>query len=126
MNVILTILNSLACLCVFWVCGTFMLVADSRGGERRLLVRVALLLVMAFVFVLGAAPLAGARPPSASQLGARVLIAAGALVLFDREFGIRHRWQCFCCNLRALPDRLRVWWHQRLEIAERHARSRRR
>lgn len=126
MNVILTILNAAACLCVFWVCGTFMLVADSRGGERSLLVRVALLLVMAFVFVLGAAPLAGAEPPHASQLGGRAFIAAVAIVLFDREFGIRHRWQCFRCNLCALPGRLQAWWHQRLEIAERHARSRRR
>lgn len=126
MNVILTILNAAACLCVFWVCGTFMLVSNSRGAERCLPVRVALLLVMALVFALGVAPLAGAHPPSALQLGARALIAAGALVFFDREFGIRRRWQCFCHNLRTLPDRLRAWWNQRLEIAERHARSRRR
>lgn len=126
MNAILTIINAAACLALFWVAGTFMLAgSDSPSGRPRVMLRAFLLLAMALAFVLALAPLAGAQLPSTPQLIGRVFLAVLAAVHFSRAFGLRVQGMCLYRRVRHLPARVRAWWHERLAIAERHARSRR-
>lgn len=124
MNTIVLLVNSAACVAIFWVCGTFLIVGDRVDCWRRALMQGGLLLSMTGAFAAGMAPFAGHSVPTWWTLLLRIGIATLALLQFDQAFGLAEQGRVVARRVRAWPLRLHVWWEQRWAIAERYARRR--
>lgn len=125
MTFILVAINSLACLAIFWVCGTFLLVRDGATSMKQMTAQLGLLLAMVGAFASGLAPLMYQHAPAWWTLLLRVGIALIALTRYDNAFGIAQQVRNTVHSLAELPSRAAAWWHERLAIAYRNARLRR-
>lgn len=125
MTFLLVAFNGLACLSIFWVCGTFLLVRDEATSMKQMSAQVGLLLAMVGAFACGLAPLFYQHAPAWWSLLLRVGVALIALTRYDNAFGIVRQVRNTSHSLAEIPARATAWWHERLAIAYRNARQRR-
>lgn len=122
---ILLTVNALVCFVIFWVCGTFLLVADRPTCVRKATAQVGLLLAMVGAFATGMAPLVQPHVPGWWSVLMRVGVAMIALAQYDKAFGIADQARSLAITVQTVPLRLSLWWSERLAIAHRNARLKR-
>lgn len=116
-------LNTVACACVFWVAGAFLVTRDRPTYVSDVALLLGLLLAMCGAMIAGLAPFRYGLTPAWWHLMFRSGAALIALVLYDLAFGIHAQFFHAVEPIRTAPERLRRWWHRALAIAHDHAAS---
>ena len=118
---VLMILNTAACMVIFWVCGSFLITRDKPTTKMQGLAQVGLLLTMVGSFVTGVAPFVDVVQPGWWSVLLRMGVALVGLQQYDRAFGIARQWRTFAENIRSIPCQIAVWWARKLHIAHKQA-----
>lgn len=118
---VLMILDTAACMVIFWVCGSFLITRDKPENTMQGLAQLGLLLAMVGSFVTGVAPFVDVVQPGWWSVLLRLGIGLIAIQQYDRVFGIFRQWTNLHENIRSAPCQLATWWRKKLTTAHKAA-----